>query len=108
MVLVHQASEQITVSGSELGITAALLLDSDSQPLNVLMGTFEILSGGFVYHSENADGLTLSNTGANGEHKELIGSKWEIWGREDLTTWAAVKGNGESDATLNINLYGAA
>lgn len=108
MVLVHQASEQITVSGSELGITAALLLDSDSQPLNVLMGTFEILSGGFVYHSENADGLTLSNTGANGEHKELIGSKWEIWGREDLTTWAAIKGSGESDAILNINLYGAA
>ena len=108
MVLVHQASEQITISSSELGITAALLLDSDSQPLNVLMGTFEILSGGFVYHSENADGLTLSNSGANGEHKELIGSKWEIWGREDLDTWAAIKGSGESDAILNINLYGTA
>ena len=108
MVLVHQGSEQITISGSELGITASLLLDSDSQPLNVLMATFEILSGGFIYHSENADGLTLSNSGANGEHKELIGSKWEIWGREDLSNWAGIKGSGESDAIVNINLYGTA
>ena len=100
--LVDTAEEQLTVSSSAVGITAAKLLDSNSQPENIIRATFHHQSGGAIYHSSvTAD---PSDTGANGEIQQEVGSRWAIKGREAIAAWRAKKANGVSDATVQITL----
>ena len=102
--LVDTSEEQLTISGTALGITAAKLLDSatPAQPLNIVRATFHHQSGGDIYHSSvTAD---PSNTGANGEIFQGVGSRWIVKGREAIVAWRGKKASGADDATVQVTL----
>jgi hypothetical protein len=102
--LVDTSEEQLTIAGTALGITAAKLLDSSTpaQPLNIVRATFHHQSGGDIYHSSvTAD---PSNTGANGEIFQGVGSRWIVKGREAIVAWRGKKASGAADATVQVTL----
>lgn len=113
--LVLLETESLTVSSSAVGITAARLLDSatNAQPLNIIQAVMSHVSGGSIYHTEvhgaRGDITAISNPVAGGTAGELLqelGSVWVIKGRKSISVWKAIKATGESDATINIALYG--
>ena len=102
--LVDTSEEQLTISGTALGITAAKLLDSatPAQPLNIVRATFHHQSGGDIYHSSvTAD---PSNSGATGEILQAAGSRWIVKGREAIVAWRGKKASGADDATVQVTL----
>jgi hypothetical protein len=109
------ASEQLTVSSSAVGITAAKLkaTTGDTQPLDIIKAFFHHDGGGKIYHAETwpargdvAAVSDPSNTGANGEIPQQPGDKWAVSGLEAVTEWKAIKNDGSSDATIAIQIYG--
>ena len=106
MALESLAKENITISGTAVGITATLFDDSDGQPLNVLRGVFSYISGGDLYHE--ASGTNPLDTGGDGSIPEFSSQKFKfiINGREDLKRWKASKFNGGVDVELAIVLEG--
>lgn len=106
MALESLAKENITVSGTALGITTTLFDDSDGQPLNVLRGVFSWISGGDLYHeSSGTDPLADGSDGAIPEFSSQK-FKFMVNGREDLKRWKAIKFSGGSDVELAIVLEG--
>ena len=102
--LVDVSEEQLTISGTALGITDAKLRDSatPAQPLNIVRATFHHQAGGDIYHSSiTAD---PSNSGATGEIFQGVGSRWVVKGRGAIVAWRAKKASGADDATIQVTL----
>ena len=102
MALVQQAAETITVAGTATGVTSSLLEDS-GKPLNRFVAKFQHRSGGKIY------GLASASPGAgggNGEEGVIAGDEWTVTGYEDLKNFKMIKRTSESDAIVDVQLYG--
>ena len=104
MALKLLAQESLTVSTTAVGITASVLRDSDSQPLNIIEAHMAHVSGGAVFHSSSATAPVGGGTA--GEIPQANPDKWVITGREDIEAWQGIVKTSEADATINMALYG--
>jgi hypothetical protein len=98
--LVHSGQEQLTVSSSPLGITAALITG------NIVQARIQHAAGGDIYWTTSS--TTANDAGSNGEHRMttglLQGNELVLKGLKAITDWRAIKLNSASDATLQIEL----
>lgn len=102
MALVALATEEITVGGAAIGITATLLVDADGKTLGAVMAKFQHASGGDI-HSNPVN----TPVAADGDDfKRSVGNIWEVWGYDDLTNFKMIAQTGESDAKVVMHLFG--
>ena len=92
------AQESLTVSTVEKTITASKLSSND-----IIYGLFCHVSGGKIFHTSLA---VPTAGGTNGEIPQKVDDKWEIWGKDELEAWGAIRQTGEADAVINVTLYG--
>lgn len=103
MALRQISEEQITVSTVSIGITSGLLVDSTGNPLDIILATFQHRSGGKI--QENAQTAPTAD-GSVGDER-TIGDEWKVTGHDDLANERMIKQTSESDAVVNVRLYGA-
>lgn len=103
MALDELANEQLTIDATSGGVGITASLFGAAPPLNILMGVFSVVSGGKIFHSSKA---TVTGGGTEGSEPENIGAKFEVWGMTDLKAWKAIKQTSESDAKVNVRLFG--
>lgn len=98
MALNEQSAETITVSSTAIGITSGLLTS------RVFMARMQHRAGGMINHLISS---TPVAGGGAGECQRTIGEEWEVWGANDLRDFKMIKQTAESDATIDVQLYGA-
>lgn len=103
MAVRQKEDEQITVSSTAIGITSTLLVDADGNQLNIQHAMFQHLSGGKI--QTNAF-TTPTGGGTEGSFEREPGDEWMVSGSDDLTSFRMIQGTGESDAIVNVQLYG--
>jgi len=101
MALIQQAAETITVD-TAIGITASLL-ETTGAPLNRFVADFQHRSGGKIFGLASA---APDAAGGNGEKEYVVGSEWKVTGYEDIKNFKMIKQTGESNATVDVQLYG--
>jgi len=103
MALRQLSEEQITVSTSSIGITSTLLTNAAGADLGILMVTMQHRSGGKIQVNANT---APAADGSVGDEK-TIGDEWKISGWDDINNFRMIKQTSESDATINVMLFGA-
>jgi hypothetical protein len=95
--------DDIVVTSSSKGITDAGAITSIDG--NAHMARIEHVSGGKCFW-HTGPGVTISDTGGQGEGVLAVGDVIEVWGNTDMTNWAVILQSGAASATLSIQLYG--
>ena len=100
MALRPLAAEDITVSSSAIGFTAANIPPTNTK---VVLARVQHKSGGNAWYRSDADPVTAGNAG---EFDFRQFDEIEVWGDKALNTTKWIKQSGESDATLAVQYFG--
>jgi hypothetical protein len=90
------AAEDVTVSGTAIGITSTLIT------ANVVQATVQNRSGGSIYFLVG----TPVDTAGNGEILVEVDDFVLLYGLDDIRGAKFIKVSGESDATIAAQLFG--
>jgi hypothetical protein len=102
MALVQISEEQITVSSSSIGVTSTLLVDTSGDVTGVKIARFAHESGGIIRVNAKTAPAANGTVGA----QKTIGDEWQVSGFDDLNNFRMIKETSESDATVNVMLFG--
>jgi len=103
MAVRQLSDEQVTVQALAVGITSTLLVDTDGNTLGVQHAMFQHLSGGKIKTNASQD---PTQGGTEGSFERDVGDEWMVSGFDDLTSFRMIKGTAESDAIINVQLFG--
>lgn len=107
MALAQLSAETITVSTSAIGVTDSLINTTTGQVVvpkaEVKLIKFQHRAGGNIWGIVG----TPDYDGGNGEEQFKVGHEWEVVGQDDIQGFKMIKLNGASNATVDVQLYGA-
>ena len=95
MALVQTGGEDITVSNTKIGPTAAKVVDK------VVMASFQHLSGGKIFMQTFADPTA---GGTNGDFEAAVTDKWNVWGHDEIRDFLMIRQ--ATDATVAVQYFG--
>ena len=88
--------EDITVTNSAIGPTAASVLD------NVVYAQFNLRSGGSLH----AQTFAAPTAGGNlGDHLFGVGDNWKVWGHDEVLNYLMIRTGGVS-AVVGVQYFG--
>tara|TARA_Y100000034_G_scaffold88013_1_gene105583 strand:+ start:268 stop:600 length:333 start_codon:yes stop_codon:yes gene_type:complete len=97
------SEEQIIVSTASIGITSTLLVDANGNTVGIIHADFQHRSGGIIQINAQTAPAADGSVGI----ERTIGDEWRVIGFEDLKNFRMIKQTGESDAVVNVTLFGA-
>ena len=96
MPLVQIGGENITVAGTAIGPTTGQVTDE------VVMAEFQHKSGGALFCQTQA---TPTASGTNGDIEQRAGSRWRVWGHDDLQNFLMIRDSNLS-AEVAVQYFG--